>query len=622
MAAPSVDADKLRELLSRLSVGGGSGASEIVAALRAQPQHAGVQADGCEALATLLPGNAAEAEAAVAAGGVAALVHAARAHAADVGIQRSCMQALMHVLNGIIERRLHTHVTSVADKSLAALVAHALDESLVNAAEQRLSTHAPGALEVALATLTAHAADASVAHVSCGVALLLLMYGGAVEQAQAAAAGAFPGVVAAMRAHAGVAHMQAVGCSLLGHLLLGAHRSTLRVSAVTAGAPGVVCAALRAFPGDVDVQSLGCRALSRLFEPSQSAAADTPLATQAVAIALAAMGAHSGAAAVQDEACVVLRVVFAGAHGVAAPLAAAAVRGAVSAMRAHPLDAAVQLNACNVLQRACQHVPANIAAAHDAGGCGATVAALRTHVGMAEVVSIAAAAMCALVSSPDCIDEYAARAGAAGAGAAVVDAMRAHPTHGSLNVSCCTMLSVLSACVPAEPERIVAAGGIEATVGSSAAGVCTYPDDDPMMPQVHQLIAVTVLSELLRGSEVRTRRAVCAGALEALSSFAPPLREDGKLPALLQQLRDAAERHDGSACALAACVRCAGGRARGALCALPGCGARRRPGSTRSLLRCGRCRTAAYCSAAHQRADWAPRHCAECVAVRDGDSAE
>jgi hypothetical protein len=54
------------------------------------------------------------------------------------------------------------------------------------------------------------------------------------------------------------------------------------------------------------------------------------------------------------------------------------------------------------------------------------------------------------------------------------------------------------------------------------------------------------------------------------------------------------------------------------MCALPGCGARTRNGSAnKKLLRCGTCRAACYCGAAHQREDWG-RHKGACVSpVRD-----
>jgi hypothetical protein len=51
------------------------------------------------------------------------------------------------------------------------------------------------------------------------------------------------------------------------------------------------------------------------------------------------------------------------------------------------------------------------------------------------------------------------------------------------------------------------------------------------------------------------------------------------------------------------------------MCALAGCGIRTREGGKR-LQRCITCRTARYCSKAHQLDDW-QRHKPECFALRD-----
>jgi hypothetical protein len=57
------------------------------------------------------------------------------------------------------------------------------------------------------------------------------------------------------------------------------------------------------------------------------------------------------------------------------------------------------------------------------------------------------------------------------------------------------------------------------------------------------------------------------------------------------------------------------------MCALAGCGARSRAGAAaKKLLRCGTCRAACYCSAAHQREDWR-RHKCECSAPPGDDDA-
>jgi hypothetical protein len=135
--------------------------------------------------------------------------------------------------------------------------------------------------------------------------------------------------------------------------------------------------------------------------------------------------------------------------------------------------------------------------------------------------------------------------------------------------------------------------------------------------------------------EEALQRALRAGALEAFTAAEAAGRHEALNPVdegthtyLAQRLRSAAARHDdgADACAHAdTCARCAHLRAAGAVCALPSCGAQRRGGggggecddgaaslAPKKLQRCARCRSAAYCGVAHQRADW-KRHKDECV---------
>jgi hypothetical protein len=90
---------------------------------------------------------------------------------------------------------------------------------------------------------------------------------------------------------------------------------------------------------------------------------------------------------------------------------------------------------------------------------------------------------------------------------------------------------------------------------------------------------------------------------------------DSRSNRLIRLLQPAAQQHDARPCTHAGCKRCAAARARGAMCALAGCGIRTREGGKR-LQRCITCRTARYCSKAHQLDDW-QRHKPECFALRD-----
>jgi hypothetical protein len=90
---------------------------------------------------------------------------------------------------------------------------------------------------------------------------------------------------------------------------------------------------------------------------------------------------------------------------------------------------------------------------------------------------------------------------------------------------------------------------------------------------------------------------------------------DSRSNRLIRLLQPAAQQHDARPCTHAGCKRCEAARARGAMCALAGCGIRTREGGKR-LQRCITCRTARYCSKAHQLDEW-QRHKPECFALRD-----
>jgi hypothetical protein len=135
--------------------------------------------------------------------------------------------------------------------------------------------------------------------------------------------------------------------------------------------------------------------------------------------------------------------------------------------------------------------------------------------------------------------------------------------------------------------------------------------------------ACALLLSVLSGSSDHEPRAVLAGVLEALEArrAESPAAETARVE-IIRRLQPAARRHDAAPCAVAGCQRCAAARASGAMCALPGCGARSRDGAAnKKLLRCGTCRAACYCGAAHQRQDWG-RHKGACGASPAHDDAQ
>ncbi len=151
-------------------------------------------------------------------------------------------------------------------------------------------------------------------------------------------------------------------------------------------------------------------------------------------------------------------------------------------------------------------------------------------------------------------------------------------------------------------QRANTAGVLDAVVVTPAA----------VTPDVFDAVCVA-LQHLVNGHEAA---AVLAGALDALEQGTPrDATNEAARSRLIRQLQPAAQQHEARPCTHAGCKRCAAARARGKMCALAGCGIRTREGGKR-LRRCITCRTARYCSEAHQLEDW-QRHKPECFALRD-----
>jgi hypothetical protein len=165
---------------------------------------------------------------------------------------------------------------------------------------------------------------------------------------------------------------------------------------------------------------------------------------------------------------------------------------------------------------------------------------------------------------------------------------------------------------PDSQHKAVAAGALELLVAQLCA--------PSALPPAAGDWACFLLSRLVVDTG-HDARAVQAGVLEALEAHTTSDADIAKRRReLTQRLQPAARRHDAAPCAVAGCQRCAAARASGVMCALPGCGARGRDGAAnKKLLRCGTCRAACYCGAAHQREDWG-RHKGACGApARDDD---
>jgi hypothetical protein len=509
--------------------------------------------------------DAAAAEAAAGAGAFEAMVACMRAAPRAAATQQACCCVITAVSMPTRPLRLRAARAGALEAITEALRAHSSDEGVSYDACTALSsligevpenkTRAGAAAVRALAAALRVQASARMQVLGWSALSSLCLD---VPQNAAAAVPALPVLIAALRAHGTSATLAQAGCNVIAHVTLG--NAERRAAALAAGAMDAVLAAMRAHAGDEQAQNSAVGALMSLLEqPSTHAAA---VARGGVALLVAAMRAHPGAVKLQRHGGTCLGTLCLYDHSGAAATAAVdagAIEAVLTAMRAHSADAQVPI-ACLFALRLVITTPAAAARAGDAA-VRAVLAAHRTQTFTAIVAASAMHTLATLVSH---------RAAAAHAAVA----------HGALPL----LIDALS-CDAFAAEHDLHTHGC------------------------------ATLQALADAGEAPALAAVRAGALELWPAPRTPRAE------LMRQrlhacLHAAAHTHDNDAaqCGDAECRRCAELRARGELCALPGCGARSRDGGAKRLLRCGTCRAACYCGAAHQREDWR-RHRGGCAAA-------
>jgi hypothetical protein len=450
------------------------------------------------------------------------------------------------------------------------------------------------------------------------VALHFLTVSDAANATAAVAAGALEHIIGQMRARPAAAAVQNIGCCLTTLAKLDAAAAA---RAIEAGAIDVCLACMGAHPSHVQLCGNGCGALQVLYEREhviESSAHARALAAAAVAAVLRALDAHRGNADVQTTGVRVLRII-AGTSCVhqTAVGAAAAVPSCVAALRAHPGSARVQQSGISALGVLCANADgkANATAAATAGTLQLVLAAMDAH----EDEDLQADGCYTIATLCDS-GVAVAVAQHARAAVTVVRAMRAYGASArNVQRNGCVALVAIAAASAASLASARAAGAVEAVVGTlHAIQRGAFVDLDALCR-----VCVSALKILVAASaagDVRAAAAqdaaVRAGALERTGDVPSSAHVSGLLAHVDAALADAARRHDAAPCAhAAACARCAAFRARGKMCALPSCSARRRSDAgdaKKKLLRCARCEKAMYCCKAHQTADWAPRHQAEC----------
>jgi hypothetical protein len=561
----------------------------ILAALRAHPGSAALQLHGCVVLGFICRDRSEDALAtSAAADAVRAVVDAMRAHPAEAGLQCMCCGAL-------------NSMTSLA----------VLRDAAVDA----------GAVQPVVAALHAHVRYGAGVGLVCDV-LSRITEEHSVARAQAAAAGAVAAAVAVLHAHPASAALQAFGCSALGSLVFGAEcrTNTIRAgaieanktNAIQAGAIEAILLALRAHPADANVQGYGCMALGNILADNTDAinARSGSLLSDAMHAAVAALNAHRTDMAVQQHACATLwhALVTDTLRIEAARIGAVA--ALVAALRAHPANAHVQETALGATGSLCFENSAIAVQACSAGALQAIVAGLRAHPTASGVQISGCDVLDSIIGAHPRLQ---AAAGAAGAVEAILDMMRAPPVDAELLRSSCMVLIRVVEGHRGNAERACAAGAVDLLAAAMGAS-CAHEHADSQQTLCDW--SVRALDVLLEDNGAAAQRAVHADVLDIMAREGTERSHPSVLEAhtrLFSLLQVVAQRHDASVCTHAGCKRCAAARDAGGMCALAGCGARKRDGS-KKLNRCGGCRVASYCGAAHQREDWA-RHKAECATL-------
>jgi hypothetical protein len=535
-------------------------------------------------------------EIAGAAGVLGALVGAMRDHRGDPMLQRACCRAL---------------------KDLCA-------EHPRNCARAGAAGAVPAVLRLAAWAGVGNDAHAALEPIE---ALAWLTEQNAGNAAAAVAGGAAACVVAAMRAHSAEEAVQQTGCSCLS--ALARQDPASRLPLCDAGAIQALLAALQTHGGSAAFAAAALFLLFAIYTTEQTVvlSVDARLHADAVVAAvLRALEAHRTDGCVQDHGCMVLGAVAASeCVREAAAGAAAAVPSVLAALRAHPGSVAVQCRGLSALARLCQASGAHAAAAAAAGARELVLAAMGAH---RDSERLQSEGMVLLVTLAEHAAAGAAQPQPARVAAAVVGAMAAHRASATVQQYGCVALTKHASRCAASLRSARAAGAVKAVVGA----MHTHRGFAAALPPAFMSDCVEALGTLLmstpeeHGADAAAAQdaAVRAGAMEVIAALTPRIgaTPDDDFASLQRALASAVRRHDAAPCAQnMACERCAAAaRAEGRMCALPGCTARKRAdilgGSAQRLLCCARCERAMYCCKAHQTADWAPRHKAECRKAR------
>ena len=351
---------------------GSTDAGDIVHRMNQHSSRAEVQVLGCRRLGEL----AATSEPAVAEGGIEAVVRAMAVHLPCVAVQEGGCLALANLDDlkkgavaekGGIEAVVrameeHTSSTGVQEAGCVALAnlaakgdieksAFGGNRAAIVAKNNRAAIVAKGGVEAVVRGMGVHSSSAAVQEPGCKALANIAV--SIHNKAPIAEKGGIEAVVRAMEEHASSAEVQEHGCAALGMLVC--ENTENQAAVVAKGGIRAVVRAMQAHASSVGVQKQGCRALANLpgcsalgtMSTLQHHIAAAVAAEGGIEVLVAAMGAHSSSAAVQEAGCKALRFL---SHTNAADVAAkGGIEAAVRAMEVHSSDAGVQEQACCAL---------------------------------------------------------------------------------------------------------------------------------------------------------------------------------------------------------------------------------------------------------------------------------
>jgi hypothetical protein len=434
----------------------------------------------------------------------------------------------------LVVMSLYADNAAVGEAALAAVSPLMLDRK----SKQRLGE--AGFYQRAIALLSLHSSDLALQETGWA-AVGNAVYRNLEGAEGAAAAGALPLALSALRTHSSRAAVSSNVLACLGNLCSHTYNQQ---KCGDLGSLEAVVAAMAAWPDDLGVCENGCAALGNIAaQPNNLERAAESGALEVTVSALLRHAKHSG---VCENAIAALGNLCVSPALAARAVALEAIEGVVGAMAGHGGVCSLCEKGAAALRNLTTSFETQNAAA-SRGGIQVTVEALRVHVASAGMCERGCAAVGNLVFKSAANQALAADAGAV---EAVVAAMRAHPGLPAVQERGAAALGNVAFKHFANQQRVAAAGGIEAIVDAMA----RFSDKAGVQEQGFRALrnlsalddaaiaaADAPQPEAVPQAEAGSPKAGLAGIPERLRAFAERMRkESGRgcvpLASLMKQL--------------------------------------------------------------------------------------